>query len=308
MVKVYTPRRIRERNRWLRSDGRPNFKNRIHESVREIEPFIRRNVKSVNESTPILRVCELMSSESTRIIPVLQPRGKIIGVITGMDIIDYLGGGSKHEVLLKRKLHLLYEALKLPSSAIMTSEVITVNVNSKVKDVLELMVAYSVGELPVVSKDGFEGIIGEDEILNFLAGKNIGINVRKVMSSDVITISSSSTLEQAMKLMVRTGIRRLPVLNDNTVVGVLSWKEPIDLIGTHRIFEILSSKSIDELKSLSINGLMRTNFLKVEPEDDIGFVAELMAKSRSGHALVVKGETLVGIITKRDIVFGFIAG
>ena len=307
-VKVYTPRRVRERNRWLRSDGRPNFRNKVHERVHELDPLLRKDITPVNDSTPILRVCELMTNLSFRMIPVLNTGGEVLGVVSGMDVIDYLGGGRKHDIVLKKGMHLLYDALKLPASNIMTPDPVTADINAKFTEVLELMINYGVGALPVLSKGMYVGIISEWEIMKYLAGKPVGVKVKEVMTDDVITIGINSTLENVMKLMVRAGIRRVPVTEDGSLAGVVTWRNIVGLIGTHRIFEVLNSKTVDELRALPLRQVLSRNTVRAGPEDDVGEAAEAMVREGRGHALVIEGNELRGVVTARDIIYGIVVG
>jgi len=307
-VKVYTPRRVRERNRWLRSDGKPNFRNRVHERIHELDPLLREDVTPVNDSTPILRVCELMNSLSFRMIPVLNTSWEVLGVVSGMDVIDYLGGGSKHEIVLKKGIHLLYDALKLPASNIMTPNPVTADISAKFTKVLELMINYGVGALPILSKGVYRGIISELEIMKYLAGKPVGVKVKDVMTDDVITIDINSTLEDLMKLMVRAGIRRVPVTKYGSLAGITTWRSIVGLIGTHKIFELLNSKTVDELRALPLRQVLSKDIVRARPEDDIGDAAEAMVREGKGYALVIEDNVLRGIVTARDIIYGILVG
>ncbi|MCD6428115.1 MAG: histidine kinase, partial [Desulfurococcales archaeon] len=66
MVKVYVPRRIIERNRWLRSDGKPNFKDRIYAKPPELEAVADKKVPLLSMQATIINACEVMSSLGTR--------------------------------------------------------------------------------------------------------------------------------------------------------------------------------------------------------------------------------------------------
>jgi len=249
-----------------------------------------------------------MTESSFRMIPVLETNGKVSGVVSGMDVIDYLGGGKKHDLILKRDIHLLYEALKLPASNIMTSNPLTVDISTKLEEVLELMINYGVGAVPVVSKGMLIGIVSELEIMKYLAGKQVRVKVREVMTNDVITADLDSTLERVMRLMVRAGIRRVPIVNGDLLAGVVSWKNIIGLIGSHKVFEALRSETIDELRALPVKQVISTDIVKVSPNIDIGVAAESMISGGEGYALVIEEDELRGIVTARDIVFGIVVG
>ncbi|MFM2125128.1 MAG: hypothetical protein RL328_1579 [Acidobacteriota bacterium] len=69
------------------------------------------------------------------------------------------------------------------------------------------------------------GIIAERDYCRkvILMGRNShGTRVREIMTTAVITIGPSASLRQAMELMTEQHVRHLPVVQDRTVVGVLS--------------------------------------------------------------------------------------
>ncbi len=306
-MKVYTPRRVRERNRWLRSDGKPNFSSRVHEKPPELEPILRRDPPTATSSTNILRVCELMTQERVRLVPIVTPDNSVEGVVTGMDIIDFLGGGPKHRLVESRGYTLIYKVLDIPVGEIMEKRAIVADVDMKLTEVLELMIREGVGALPVVSKRGFEGVITERELMKYLAGKPVGVKVGEVMTKEVITVPQNITVLDAMKLMVETGVRRLPVTEDGVVKGIMVWRGVVDYVGTHKIFEELSSQSIFEFHSFPIIKVMRREVVTASEDMDLGDAAQLMFDRNVGSLLVTEDSVLKGIITERDIIYGLVA-
>ncbi len=305
MVKVYVYRRLRERNRWLRSDGKPNFKSKIHERPSEIAPVVIREAPTCNTRTPVLKVCELMSDSGLRLVTVLAGGRSVEGVIAGMDIVDYLGGGLKHNIILSHRIESIYDALSMPAEVVMHGNPIRASLSMTLPELLEVMIKYSVGALPVVSREGdYVGIVTEKSLIKYLTGKVTGTLVKDVMTENVICIDSNATLGKALKLMINTGVRRLPVTTDGSIVGMLSWKDIVDLVGRHKVFQLLQSKSIFELLSLPVSDVMRKGILTIEPECDIGEAASIMNVKNVGSLLVVSKGRLLGIITARDVLYG----
>ncbi|MEM0037579.1 MAG: CBS domain-containing protein [Zestosphaera sp.] len=308
MVKVYTPRRLREKNRWLRSDGRPNFKDRVYEREPELSPIVRRDVPSVNTSSTILRVCELMSKHNSRLISVASGGGEVVGVLTAMDLIDYLGGGPKHNLVKASGLDTIHEALNVPAGKVMHENPLKVDVNTPLYRVLELMVNYGLGAVPVTSNEMYVGVLTEFEIMKYLSIKYVGIPVCKVMSKEVITIPSTASLGEAMKMMVSLGIRRLPVIDGESLRGMITWKDVIDLIGTHKVYGMLKYGFLSELASLRIPDVMNTEVFVIDPQADLGEAASMIVKTATSSLLVVENGVVTGIITERDVIYGLVVG
>jgi len=307
LIKAYTPRRLREKNRWLRSDGRPNFKDRLFSREPELSPLMRRDVPPINTLATVLRACELMSSHNTRLIAVISGKGNVVGVVTAMDMIDYLGGGSKHGLVSVSGFETIHEVLNLSVGRIMNEKPVYVDVNTPLYKVLELMVNYGLGAVPVTKEDGsYVGVLTELEIMKYLSVKYVGIPVHKVMTREVLSTNSSTSLEEAMWMMVSLGVRRLPVIDDDKLKGMLTWKDIIDLIGTHKIYEILRYGLLREFKSLRVSDVMSTSVDVVSPYTDLGEVASIISRTATSSLLVVEGGVVVGIITERDVIYGLV--
>lgn len=308
MVKVYVYRRIRERNRWLRSDGTPNFNDRIHKKPSELQPVIMRDVPVASEQTPILKVTELMYESGYRMIPILSSKDLVSGVVTGMDIIDYLGGGPRYNIILSRNLNSLYDVLNVPVNNVMRNNPITVSTDMTLPQLLEVMIKYGIGAVPVTDKGGkYVGLITERSLIKYLTGKVTGVLVKDVMTENVIYVTTDASLGKAMKTMINTGVRRLPVVKDGIVAGMLSCKDITGFIGSHKVFTTLKRKTIDELLSLPVSDVMRTDVLTISPDADIGEAASIMSVKKVGSLLVIQEGKLKGIITARDILYGTVA-
>lgn len=306
LVKTYTPRRLREKNRWLRSDGKPNFKDRLYSREPELGSLVRRDVPPINTLATVLRACELMSSHNTRLIAITSGKGGVIGVVTATDIVDYLGGGSKHGLVSVSGFETIHEVLNLSIGKIMNENPILVDINTPLYRVLELMVNYSLGAVPVTKEDSYVGVLTELEIMKYLSVKYVGVPVHKVMTREVLSTNSGASLEEAMWMMISLGVRRLPVIDDDQIKGMLTWKDIIDLVGTHKIYEVLRYGLLREFKSLRVSDVMSANVDVVSPHTDLGEVASMISRTATSSLLVVEEGVVVGIITERDVIYGLV--
>jgi len=89
----------------------------------------------------------------------------------------------------------------------------------------ELMIEHEVGSI-LVTKDGkYVGIVTEKDILGkvFLPGLDSEKTfLEEIMNSPLVTIRSDQTLGEAALLMLRRRIRRLPVVEDEKIVGMIT--------------------------------------------------------------------------------------
>ena len=104
-------------------------------------------------------------------------------------------------------------------------EVISIAPHRPVYDALVVLAEYKIGALVVLEGDKLVGIFSERDyarevILKGRSSKTTAIS--EVMTAKVLTASPSDTVDQAMALMSEKRIRHLPVVDEQTVVGMLS--------------------------------------------------------------------------------------
>jgi len=114
---------------------------------------------------------------------------------------------------------------------IMTRDIITVTPNMSVKKLAMLLIKSQISGAPVSGKNGkIVGVVSEADIV---AKK--GRDVRAIMSKKVISIAEETPVEQIAQLMTTHGIKRLPVMRGDEVVGIVSRADIVNAIalGTH---------------------------------------------------------------------------
>lgn len=124
--------------------------------------------------------------------------------------------------------------------------------------------------------------------------------VRNWMSKHPITVDKTATLPEAHQLMHEHKVRRLPVLDGDKLVGIITRSdvrgaEPSEAT-TLSIWELnyLVSK-------LTVEKVMTHKIITVTSDTPIAKAAKLMLENKIAGLPVVDGETLAGIITESDI-------
>lgn len=81
-----------------------------------------------------------------------------------------------------------------------------------------------VGIIPIVENNRLVGVVTDrDLVVRGIADKNPGSNkITEVMTTDIVSLSPSDPIEKATELMARHQIRRLPVVENGQLVGMLS--------------------------------------------------------------------------------------
>jgi len=112
-------------------------------------------------------------------------------------------------------------------SEIMTAKVITVDISERVEEALRLMIKFDVGSVIVTDKQKPVGIITERDITRAsLRGDSLlKIPVRGLMSKPVQFVGPNTEVWKAFETMLKLGVRRLPVVENEKLVGMVTEKD-----------------------------------------------------------------------------------
>ena len=107
--------------------------------------------------------------------------------------------------------------------SLMTKRVLTIESKETVLEGAKLMSQKEVGDLIVVDNEMPVGIVTErDFVRRIMArGKTLDTKISDVMSSPLVTISPDASVRGAARKMVKHRIRRLPVLKEHKLVGII---------------------------------------------------------------------------------------
>ncbi|MCT4509616.1 MAG: CBS domain-containing protein [Tepidibacter sp.] len=129
---------------------------------------------------------------------------------------------------------------------IMTSDVSYVTVNADITQVADIMKSLDVGIVPVCdeNKNPIGVITDRDIVLRSISDNNPNQHVGNIMSRDIISVNSDTDAHEAAALMAQNQIRRLPVIENNKIVGILSLGDLANVnIHVNEAGETLSSIS-----------------------------------------------------------------
>ena len=134
-------------------------------------------------------------------------------------------------------------------SDMMTKNVETCSLLDNVYEVAIKMKEWNVGAVPIVDNEKIVGMITDrDIVLRCIAEKHpASSKVQDIMSKDLIKISPTSTTKEAIQLMAKHQIRRLPVVDRDKLVGIIS-------LGDFAISEMTDDQAKVALTEISEQG------------------------------------------------------
>ncbi|WP_160688751.1 CBS domain-containing protein [Clostridium sp. C2-6-12] len=130
---------------------------------------------------------------------------------------------------------------------IMTNSIVSLNSEDSVERAAQMMKQFDVGSIPVCNQEKVVGMITDrDIILRTVATGSNGNNqkISEVMTSNPVTGSPDMDVHDAAKIMSEQQIRRLPIVENNHLVGIVS-------LGDISVEPTLQDNAEEALKNIS---------------------------------------------------------
>jgi len=171
-------------------------------------------------------------------------------------------------------------------SEFMTQDVVTVEIPGNRDDVLKILKRTGISGVPVRKNKKLIGIITRKDLLRKPEETQLGL----LMTSDPVTISPDATVQEAARILVTRKFRRLPVVEDGKLLGLLSVADVVQALSQLRCKE-------------EIKGKYTSHTFAVWEETPLPVVGRIMELSEVDSIPVLDSENkLQGIISERDLI------
>ena len=214
---------------------------------------------------------------------------------------------------------------------VMTSEVITAGEDASVQEAAKLMVEHGISAVPVVDREGrMVGMVSEGDLLhraetgterrhswwleivastNQLAGeyvKSHSGSVKDIVTRDVISVTEETTVADIAILLETNRIKRVPVLRDGRLVGIVSRANLVRALAM-TINERPSGAEADDraIRDRLLNELKAQKWAEVSPanitvKDGVVHLWSSYLSDQEKRALVVAAESTPGVRRVED--------
>jgi len=148
------------------------------------------------------------------------------------------------------------------------------------------------------------------------------LKVRDIMTTDPLTVTPEMTVTQAARLMVDNRIGALPVLDDGRLIGIvtegdlimqdvkLEFPTYLHLLDGFIMYPPATAKFESELRkavAADVRAVMSDEPITVQADASIEDAATLLVEREVSRLPVLDGDTLVGVVSKSDIVRSLLA-
>ncbi len=203
---------------------------------RYIHPYyLERIILSVEGDKTVAEALRIMRDNHLESIVVMK-KGKPVGIFTGGDIMTKvlykeLKPEETKVMDVMSDIAETYCALPLMLvKEIMSSPVETIRPEAMVAEAVRLMGDKHIGSLVIVKEEQPIGIFTERDLLSKVLAEGMDINtsrIETVMSAPIISIDATTTICEASRFMKRTKIRRLPLMENGKLIGIVTASDMI---------------------------------------------------------------------------------
>jgi CBS domain-containing protein len=168
----------------------------------------------------------------------------------------------------------------------MTSDVVHVEIPGNRDDVLKILKRTGISGVPVIKNKKIVGIITRKDLLSKPEETQLGL----LMTAKPITIEPDMEIREAARILVTKHIRRLPVVENNHLVGLLSVADVIHALAQSKVKEEIKDKYTSKTFALW-------------EETPLPVVGRVMEISGVDAIPILDAENkLQGIISERDLI------
>jgi CBS domain-containing protein len=284
--------------------GPLQFDSRQTKRIGRILSIATSEVVTAPPTTTIMGAIKTMTHYGFSRLPITDAgTNRLMGFVTSVDIVDFLGGGLRHNLLKEKYNGNIFTAINADISDIMSTKLTYATEKSSLNDALSLMYEKNVGGLPIVDDDTrIKGIVTEEDFTAIVAGLDTGLQVNAYMSSNVVTAPAQTAIEKMTRMIIQKGFRRTPVVQDGVLIGLVTASDIMKYMGSGEAFRKVVTGDISEVMALPIKSLIKRDMVTIEPTAEMGAAAKKMVDNGIGCLTVMEQGSLAGILTERDFV------
>lgn len=256
---------------------------------------------------PTMTICdgvETMTREGFRRLPIADAGSrKLRGIITVTDIVDFMGGGDRYNLVKNKHQGNFLSAINESLRSIMTENVMTLQTSDDIDDAVDIIVGKRHGGVPIIDGDEHVvGIVTEYDLLKSLSIEQSQLTVEDVMSYSPRVTYPDCSIAEVARQMNKYHFRRLPVVSDDVLFGIITATDIMKYVGSGEVFRSMQTGDVAEVTARPIRSIISGNLQTTTPDKDIHEIAREMIQKQIGAFPVTEDARLIGIITEYDLV------
>jgi len=106
--------------------------------------------------------------------------------------------------------------------------------------------------------------------VRFCSSLDTGLLVESFMSPNVVTAPAQTTIEKMTRMIIQKGFRRMPVVQDGVLMGMVTASDIMKYLGSGDAFEKVVTGDIAEVMNQPIKSLIKSSLIVTEKKADLG--------------------------------------
>jgi CBS-domain-containing membrane protein len=295
-------------------------------STLSVGEVMTREVTAVNPGAPLPEVVELLVDRDFRAVPVVEPDGRLVGIITNTDLVERGGVLARLELLAVMDATARAEAVgsarAYRASEVMTTNLVSIAPDEPAQVAAGLMVAQALKRLPVVDKRSrLVGVISRADLLRTLGEGYPAPEdpvptepreprvVGDIMRHHAPVVREQARLAEVLDAVISTRLNRAVVIDhEGRVRGIISDADVLQRLDPRQRAGLLGAlmhrgRVVPEaIARVTATEMMTSPALTVGPETPIPEAARSMVEARRKVLPIVDQRgVLLGIVDRADL-------
>ena len=172
----------------------------------------------------------------------------------------------------------------------MKSPVRTIPANSTLRDFLKQLNENKVSSLIVNKNDEHVGIVTKWDFIRKAISQRMDpetTTVSEIMDGTLLTLERSTSLEEARVFMVKNKIRHLPVIEENQIVGMLSFKDTIRKTVDQKLIDSFTKSTLEAIQNFMWDASPLPPIESDELPGEISSIIKLTDEARNVEIMIV---------------------
>jgi acetoin utilization protein AcuB len=194
---------------------------------------------TITEDIPISQALQFMRDEKVRRLPVLNKKGKLVGIVSERDLL--YASPSPVTSLSIHELH--YLVSKITVGGVMTKDVITVSEYTPLEEAARIMADNKIGGLPVVRDGKLVGIVTESDLFKIfteiLGARDMGVRLSMLVPEQPGVLADIT--------------RAIADMGGNIIsLGTFLGEDPTNRLITVKVADVPEDKLVAEMRALAL--------------------------------------------------------
>ncbi len=271
---------------------------------RPVIEYATHNVITISPATTIEEAVRAMVANDIRRLPILDEKGRVLGIITLIDVLetlyDFVKGTYSEEV---GTVSLYSDFLAAPAIKYATRSVLTARPETTVREVVRLFLEHEIGSMPIVEGGRLRAIFTEWDAVRLISDMDFPHLVRDVMTKIIYVLTHESTVFDALEGIVTFKFRRYPIVDPSgRITNMVHAKDLLRYLSDSNVIGAIREGRTYDVLSAHVVKVAGSPLITTSPDVHVKNVARKMLEHDVGGVPVVNEENkVIGLVTEKTL-------